>query len=71
MKRVEKYGDMLIRGLTLPVRIVVGIVNAVEKNMPDRLEMPYEIKKKRDKKGDVIDVEPIESKENRIQSRTI
>ena len=69
MKRVEKYGDMLIRGLTLPVRIVVGIVNAVEKNMPDRLEMPYEIKKKRDKKGDVIDVEPIESndsKESRV-----
>ncbi len=46
MKRVEKYGDMLIRGLTLPVRIVVGIVNAVEKNMPERLVMPYEIKKK-------------------------
>ena len=66
MKRLEKNGDMLIRGLTLPVRIVVGIVNAVEKNMPERLEMPYEIKKKRDKKGDVIDVEPIESKENRV-----
>ena len=66
MKRVEKYGDMLIRGLTLPVRIVVGIVNAVEKHMPERLVMPYEIKKKSDKKGDVIDVEPIESKENRV-----
>ena len=46
MKRVEKYGDMLIRGLTLPVRIVVGIVNAVEKNMPDTLEFPYEVKKR-------------------------
>ena len=57
MKRVEKSGDMLIRGLTLPVRIVVGIVNAVEKNMPDRLIMPYEIKKKSDKKGDIIDGE--------------
>ena len=64
MKRVEKYGDMLIRGLTLPVRIVVGIVNAVEKNMPDTLEFPYEVKKKSDKKGDVIDVKPI--KDNRI-----
>ena len=59
MKRVEKYGNMLIRGLTLPVRIVVGIVNAVEKNMTDRLEMPYEIKKKSDKKGDIVDVKPI------------
>ena len=64
MKRVEKYGDMLIKGLTLPVRIVVGIVNAVEKNMPDTLEFPYEVKKKSDKKGDVIDVKPI--KDNRI-----
>ncbi len=64
MKRVEKYGNMLIKGLTLPVRIVVGIVNAVEKNMPDTLEFPYEVKKKSDKKGDVIDVKPI--KDNRI-----
>ena len=64
MKRVVKYGNMLIQGLTLPVRIVVGIVNAVEKNMPDTLEFPYEVKKKSDKKGDVIDVKPI--KDNRI-----
>jgi hypothetical protein len=64
MKRVEKYGNMLIKGLTLPVRIVVGVVNAVEKNMPDTLEFPYEVKKKSDKKGDVIDVKPI--KDNRI-----
>jgi len=34
MKRVEKYGDMLIRGLTLPVRIVVGIVNATFNHKP-------------------------------------
>ena len=59
MKRVEKYGDMLIRGLTLPVRIILGAVNATRKVMPDRLVMPYEIKKKSDKKGDVIDVKPI------------
>ena len=59
MKRVEKYGDMLIRGLTLPVRIVLGAIYATKKEMPDRLIMPYEIKKKSDKKGDVIDVKPI------------
>ena len=57
MKRVEKYGDILIRGLTLPVRIVLGAVNATRKEMPDRLVMPYEIKKKSDKKGDIIDGE--------------
>ena len=56
MKRVEKYGDMLIRGLTLPVRIVVGIVNAVEKNMPETLEIPYELKRKKgEKHGSVIE----------------
>ena len=63
MKRVEKYGDMLMKWLTLPPRIIVGIVkgtvSSVVKNMPDRLEMPYEIKKKSDKKGDIIDVKPI------------
>ncbi len=63
-KRFEKYGDVAIKTLTLPVRIVVGVVNAVEKNMPDTLEFPYEVKKKSDKKGDVIDVKPI--KDNRI-----
>jgi len=50
---------MLIRGLTLPVRIVLGAVNAVERNMPDTVEMPYEIRKKSDKKGDIVDVKPI------------
>ncbi len=63
MKRVEKYGDMLMKWLTLPPRIIVGIVkgtvSSVVKNMPDRLEMPYEIKKKSDKKGDIVDVKPI------------
>ena len=58
MKRIEKVGDMLIKGLTLPVRIVVGIVNAVENNMPERLEMPYELKKKSDKEGDSINDRP-------------
>ena len=61
MKRVEKYGDMLMKWLTLPPRIIVGIVkgtvSSVVKNMPDRLVMPYEIKKKSDKKGDIIDGE--------------
>ena len=61
MKRVEKYGDMLMKWLTLPPRIIVGIVkgtvSSVEKNMPDRLEMPYELKIKSDKKGDIIDGE--------------
>jgi hypothetical protein len=30
----------------MPLRALIGLYNSVEKNMPDTLEMPYEIKKK-------------------------
>ena len=48
MKRVEKLGEVLIKTFTLPVRIVVGIVNAVDKNMPKTLTFPYVLKKVND-----------------------
>jgi|TARA_R100001230_G_C5575425_1_gene95923 hypothetical protein len=55
-KRFEKYGDVAIKTLTLPVRIVVGVVNAVTKNMPETLEIPYELKRKKgEKHGSVIE----------------
>lgn len=46
MKRIEKIGDVVVRTITLPIRIALGIVNSVSKNMPERLEMPFEIKRK-------------------------
>jgi len=46
MKRIEKLGDVIIKIFTFPIRVIVGAVNAVEKNMPETLTMPYEIKKK-------------------------
>ena len=64
MRRIEKYGSCLIKTFTMPLRALIGLYNSVEKNMPDTLEFPYEVKKKSDKKGDVIDVKPI--KDNRI-----
>jgi|TARA_R100001244_G_scaffold116463_1_gene86538 hypothetical protein len=51
MKRFEKYGDVVIKVFTFPIRVVVGAVKAVEDNMPDTLTMPYEIKKKEEKHG--------------------
>jgi hypothetical protein len=46
MKRIEKIGDVVVRTITLPIRIVLGIVNSVSRNMPEKLEMPFEIKRK-------------------------
>lgn len=46
MKRIEKIGDVVIKTITLPVRICLGIFNSVKRNMPERLTMPFEIKRK-------------------------
>jgi len=46
MKRFEKFGDVTIKTITFPIRAIVGLFNAIDKNMPDTLTMPYEIKKK-------------------------
>ena len=46
MRRIEQYGSCLIKAFTMPLRALIGLYNSVEKNMPDTLEMPYEIKKK-------------------------
>ena len=46
MRRIEKYGSCLIKTITLPLRALIGLYASVEKNMPETLEMPYEIKKK-------------------------
>jgi len=51
MKRFEKLGDVTIKIFTFPIRVIVGAINAVEKNMPETLTMPYEIKKKEEKNG--------------------
>ena len=49
MKRVEEMADSLLSLLTLPIRVTIGIFNAVEKNTPEDLEMPFEIKRKKGK----------------------
>lgn len=53
MKRIDKLGEMIVRGITLPLRVCVGIYNTVEKNTPETLNdmFPYEIKRKESEDG--------------------
>ena len=55
MRRIEQYGSCLIKAFTMPLRALIGLYNSVEKNMPDTLEMPYEIKKKGGSNGGTKD----------------
>ena len=51
MKRIEKAGDVMIRAFTLPIRVCIGLYKCVENNTPERLEMPFEIKRKEETDG--------------------
>jgi len=57
MKRIDKLGEMIVRGITLPLRVCVGIYNTVEKNTPETLNdmFPYEIKRKENEDGSTRD----------------
>ena len=51
MKRFEKYGDVTIKTITFPLRALIGLSRCIEKNMPEKLEFPFIIKKKEEKHG--------------------
>jgi hypothetical protein len=46
MNRIEKATSTLLKILTIPARVTVGLIKAVQKEMPDQIKMPYEIRKK-------------------------
>jgi len=46
MKRFEKYGDVTVKTITFPIRVLIGLGRCIEKNMPEKLELPFTIKKK-------------------------
>jgi hypothetical protein len=50
MRRIEKVGEIIVKTITLPLRIIIGAWKSVESNMPEKLELPIEIKKKGDKR---------------------
>tara|TARA_R100000329_G_C7586883_1_gene208076 strand:+ start:667 stop:816 length:150 start_codon:yes stop_codon:yes gene_type:complete len=41
----------MVKSFTLPLRVVVGAVKAIKKEMPDKVSMPFEIKRKEDDNG--------------------
>ena len=46
MKRFEKYGDVTIKTITFPLRALIGLGICIKKNMPDKVEFPFTIKRK-------------------------
>ena len=46
MKRFEKYGDVIIKTITSPLRALIGLGICIKKNMPDKVEFPFIIKRK-------------------------
>jgi len=48
MKRIEKSGEFLVKCLTYPLRVSIGICRCINKSTPDTLEdcLPYEIRRK-------------------------
>ena len=63
MKRIEKTGEFIVKAITLPLRIGVGIWRCIDKATPSNLEdcMPFEIKRK----------EENDRQESRDDSRTV
>ena len=51
MKRIEKLGEYAVKIFTLPLRIGVGIYKAIKKEMPEKVTMPFEFKRKEDTNG--------------------
>jgi len=51
MKRIEKVGEYVVKAFTLPLRIGVGIYKAIKKEMPEKVTMPFEFKRKEDTNG--------------------
>ena len=53
MKRIEKTGEFLVKCLTYPLRVTIGVCRCINKSTPDTLDdvMPFEFKRKEDKNG--------------------
>jgi hypothetical protein len=51
MKRIEKTGEVIVKIITLPIRICIGLYKSVEAAMPESIEIPIEIRRKEEKNG--------------------
>ena len=52
-KRFEKYGELLVRTITYPIRAAIGAGRCIHKSTPDTLNdcMPFTIKRKEENDG--------------------
>ena len=48
MNRISKATSTLLKILTIPARVTVGVIRAVQKEMPEQIEFPYELRKKQE-----------------------
>ena len=51
MKRIERLGELVIKTISFPVRVALGLAKAIETKMPDTLDIPFEIKRKETTNG--------------------
>jgi len=51
MKRIEKVTNEAIKVVTLPIRLGIGIIDAIMFHTPDELQIPYELKRKDNDNG--------------------
>lgn len=51
MKRINNIANEAIRFVTLPIRVSIGLFNAIYEHTPDTLEVPFEIKRKENDNG--------------------
>ncbi len=51
MKRIENISNEALKVITLPIRLSIGVFNAVLKHTPNTLDIPFEIKRKENKDG--------------------
>lgn len=46
MKRINNITNEAIKVVTFPIRLGIGVINAITNHMPETLEFPYELKRK-------------------------
>ena len=51
MMRLKKLGDVVLSTCTYPIRFCIGAYKAIDKHIPESIELPIEIKIKEDKDG--------------------
>ena len=52
MMRLKKLGDVVFSTATYPIRFCIGAYRAIDKHIPESIELPIEIKLKEDNNGD-------------------